>query len=46
MTYDSEYIAFLIYKRHIPNPEQLNQQRFKCAAQMREPLYLDIEGLI
>ncbi len=31
-------IAFLIYKRYIPNPKQLNQQRFKCAAQMREPL--------
>ena len=34
------YIAFLIHKRYIPNPEQLNQQRFKCAAQMREPLYM------
>jgi len=33
-------IAFLIHKRYIPNPEQLNQQRFKCAAQMREPLYM------
>ena len=33
-------IAFLIHKRYIPDPEQLNQQRFKCAAQMREPLYL------
>jgi hypothetical protein len=33
-----EYIAFLIHKRYIPDPEQLNQQRFKCAAQMREPL--------
>ncbi len=33
------YIAFLIYKRYIPDPEQLNQQRFKCAAQMRETLY-------
>ncbi len=32
-------IAFLIHKRYIPDPEQLNQQRFKCAAQMREPLY-------
>jgi hypothetical protein len=32
------YIAFLIHKRYIPDPEQLNQQRFKCAAQMREPL--------
>ncbi|MDB9413989.1 hypothetical protein [Microcystis aeruginosa] len=31
-------IAFLIHKRYIPDPEQLNQQRFKCAAQMREPL--------
>jgi len=30
-------IAFLIHKRYIPDPEQLNQQRFKCAAQMREP---------
>jgi hypothetical protein len=27
---------------YIPDPEQLNQQRFKCAAQMREPLYLVI----
>ncbi|MDB9413796.1 hypothetical protein PN446_14790, partial [Microcystis aeruginosa CS-567/02] len=33
-------IAFLIHKRYIPDPEQLNQQRFKCAAQVREPLYL------
>jgi hypothetical protein len=33
-----QYIAFLIHKRYIPDPEQLNQQRFKCAAQMREPL--------
>ncbi len=33
-----KYIAFLIHKRYIPDPEQLNQQRFKCAAQMREPL--------
>ncbi|MDB9412651.1 hypothetical protein [Microcystis aeruginosa] len=33
-------IAFLIHKRYIPDPEQLNQQRFKCAAQMREPLYI------
>ncbi|MDB9414183.1 hypothetical protein [Microcystis aeruginosa] len=32
------YIAFLIHKRYIPDPERLNQQRFKCAAQMREPL--------
>ncbi|MDB9412614.1 hypothetical protein PN446_08555 [Microcystis aeruginosa CS-567/02] len=31
-------IAFLIHKRYIPDPERLNQQRFKCAAQMREPL--------
>ena len=35
----AKYIAFLIHKRYIPDPEQLNQQRFKCAAQMREPLY-------
>jgi hypothetical protein len=35
-------IAFLIHKRYIPDPEQLNQQRFKCAAQMREPLYIVI----
>ena len=35
-------IAFLIHKRYIPDPEQLNQQRFKCAAQMRELLYLEI----
>ncbi|GBE74890.1 hypothetical protein myaer87_21170 [Microcystis aeruginosa NIES-87] len=34
------YIAFLIHTRYIPDPEQLNQQRFKCAAQMREPLYI------
>ncbi|OPF17969.1 hypothetical protein B1L04_19120 [Microcystis aeruginosa KW] len=34
-------IAFLIHKRYIPDPEQLNQQRFKCAAQMREPLYTE-----
>ncbi len=34
----NEDIAFLIHKRYIPDPEQLNQQRFKCAAQMREPL--------
>ena len=34
-------IAFLIHKRYIPDPEQLNQQRFKCAAQMREPLYIN-----
>ncbi|MDB9412732.1 hypothetical protein [Microcystis aeruginosa] len=33
-------IAFLIHKRYIPDPEQPNQQRFKCAAQMREPLYI------
>ena len=32
-------IAFLIHKRYIPDSEQLNQQRFKCDAQMREPLY-------
>jgi hypothetical protein len=31
-------IAFLIHKRYIPDPEQFNHQRFKCAAQMREPL--------
>ncbi|CCI35572.1 hypothetical protein MICAK_1750007 [Microcystis aeruginosa PCC 9701] len=31
-------IAFLIQKRYISDPEQLNRQRFKCAAQMREPL--------
>ncbi|GCA91345.1 hypothetical protein MiTa_04713 [Microcystis aeruginosa NIES-4264] len=31
-------IAFLIHKRYIPEPEQLNQQRFNCAAQMRETL--------
>ncbi|MDB9414768.1 hypothetical protein [Microcystis aeruginosa] len=36
----NEVIAFLIHKRYIPDPEQLNQQRFKCAAQMREPLYV------
>ena len=36
-----EHIAFLIHKRYIRDPEQLNQQRFKCAAQMREPLYLN-----
>ena len=36
--YKQTYIAFLIHKRYIPDPEQLNQQRFKCAAQMREPL--------
>ncbi|MDB9414588.1 hypothetical protein [Microcystis aeruginosa] len=35
---ETGYIAFLIHKRYIPDPEQLNQQRFKCAAQMREPL--------
>ena len=35
----AEDIAFLIHKRYIPDPEQLNQQRFKCAAQMRELLY-------
>ena len=35
-----QFIAFLIHKRYIPDPEQLNQQRFKCAAQMREPLYI------
>jgi|UPI0002ED4229 hypothetical protein len=33
-------IAVLIHKRYIPDPEQLNQQRFKCAAQMRETLYI------
>ena len=33
------FIAFLIQKRYISDPEQLNRQRFKCAAQMREPLY-------
>ena len=32
------HIAFLIHKRYIPDPEQLNQQRFNCAAQMRETL--------
>ncbi len=36
---ESVIIAFLIHERYIPDPEQLNQQRFKCAAQMREPLY-------
>ncbi|TRT52877.1 MAG: hypothetical protein EWV85_14735 [Microcystis aeruginosa Ma_QC_C_20070703_M131] len=35
----SSFIAFLIHKRYIPDPEQLNQQRFNCAAQIREPLY-------
>ncbi|MDB9412513.1 tetratricopeptide repeat protein [Microcystis aeruginosa] len=35
-----EYIAFLIHKRYILDPEQLNQQRFNCAAQMRETLYI------
>jgi hypothetical protein len=34
-------IAFLIHKRYIPDPEQLNQQRFKRAAQMRELLYIE-----
>jgi len=38
-TLAQQIIAFLIHKRYIPDPEQLNQQRFKCAAQMREPLY-------
>ncbi len=33
-------IAFLIHKRYIADPEQLNKQRFKCAAHMREPLYI------
>jgi hypothetical protein len=33
-----QFIAFLIHKRYIADPEQLNQQRFKCAAHMREPL--------
>ncbi|BAG05454.1 MULTISPECIES: hypothetical protein [Microcystis] len=37
-TLAQQIIAFLIHKRYIPDPEQLNQQRFKCAAQMREPL--------
>ncbi len=36
-------IAFLIHKRYISDPEQLNQQRFTCAAQMREPLYTILE---
>ncbi|NCR01932.1 MAG: hypothetical protein GPJ11_22495 [Microcystis aeruginosa L211-101] len=31
-------IAFLIHNRYIPEPEQLNQQRFNCAAQRRETL--------
>ncbi|REJ38618.1 MAG: hypothetical protein DWQ54_25830 [Microcystis flos-aquae TF09] len=35
-------IAFLIHKRCIPDPEKLNQQSFKCAAQMRELLYLNL----
>jgi len=34
----AQEIQTLIHKRYIPDPEQLNQQRFKCAAQMREPL--------
>jgi len=34
-TLAQQIIAFLIHKRYIPDPEQLNQQRFKCAAQMR-----------
>ena len=38
-------IAFLIHKRYIPDPEQLNQQRFKCAAQMREPLYTGLPNI-
>jgi hypothetical protein len=38
-------IAFLIYKRYIPDPEQLNQQRFKCAAQMRETLYTILNAI-
>ncbi len=33
-------IAFPVHKRYIINPEKLNQQRLKCASQMREPLYL------
>jgi hypothetical protein len=33
-------IAFLIQKRYISDPEQLNQRKFKCAAQMRELLYI------
>jgi hypothetical protein len=37
-TIKNGFIAFLIHTRYIPDPEQLNQQRFKCAAQMREPL--------
>ncbi len=37
-----DVIAFLIHKRYIPDPEQFNQQRFKCAAQMREPLYQSV----
>ncbi|TRU69895.1 MAG: hypothetical protein EWV55_05195 [Microcystis viridis Mv_BB_P_19951000_S69] len=38
----SRFIAFLIHKRYITDPEQFNQQRFNCAAQMREPLYLEL----
>jgi hypothetical protein len=33
------FIAFPVHKRYILNPEKLNQQRLKCAWQMREPLY-------
>ena len=34
-------IAFLIHTRYSLDPEQLNQQRFNCAAQMRETRYLN-----
>ena len=36
----SSIIAFPVHKRYILNPEKLNQQRLKCASQMREPLYM------
>jgi hypothetical protein len=39
-------MAFLIHESYIPDPEQLNQQRFKCAAQMREPLYIDVKEML
>ncbi len=35
---ENDNIAFLIHKRYSLDPEQLNQQRFNCAAQMRETL--------
>ncbi len=41
---EERFIAFPVHKRYIIDPKKLNQQRFKCNSQMREPLYCSGDG--